>query len=318
METQTQTQASGAKDFFINLGAIVALYTLVYNLISLLFTVINKAYPQITNGYDYMGSTSISWPVATLVIFFPIFILLMWLLEREYKANPEKQSSGIHKWLTYITLFIAGLTIAGDLITVLYYFIDGQELTTGFLLKVLVLLVIAVAVFAYYLSDVLGKLTAKSRNIYRVVALLIIIGSVVWGFSVLGSPRTQQLFKYDEQKVNDLQSMNSEIQNYFYDKKVLPQSLSEISNSNYYISSLIDKQNSKPYEYIKTNDTSYQLCAEFNKDSKEATTPNIYARPIGYPSWTHSAGHYCFTETVTPNTYTNPNLNNYPKPIQVQ
>jgi hypothetical protein len=129
METKTT-----ARDFFINLGAIVALYTLVGSLISLLFTVVDKAYPRIVNGYDYMSSTSISWPVATLVIFFPIFILLMWLLEKDYRVSPERQSVGIHKWLTYITLFISGLVIAGDLITVLYYFIDGQELTKGFLL----------------------------------------------------------------------------------------------------------------------------------------------------------------------------------------
>ncbi|MGH7250038.1 MAG: DUF5671 domain-containing protein, partial [Minisyncoccia bacterium] len=124
MEPQTKTSA---KDFFINLGAIVALYTTVVSLVNLLFTVINTAYPQITSGYNYLSSQSISWPVATLIIFFPIFLLLMWLLGKDYKIHPEKQNSGIHKWLTYITLFIAGLTIAIDLITVLYYFLDGQE-----------------------------------------------------------------------------------------------------------------------------------------------------------------------------------------------
>ncbi len=91
METQTNGRA---KDVFINLGAIIALYTLVISLINLLFTVINTAYPQITNGYSYMGSSSISWPVATLIIFFPIFILLMWLQEKEYAVSPEKQNSG--------------------------------------------------------------------------------------------------------------------------------------------------------------------------------------------------------------------------------
>ena len=103
---------SNAKDFFINLGAIVALYTVVGSLISLLFTVINRAYPQIVSGYDYVGSQSISWPVAILIIFFPIFILLMWLLEKEYRQFPEKQNGGVHRWLTYITLFISGLVIA--------------------------------------------------------------------------------------------------------------------------------------------------------------------------------------------------------------
>ena len=87
MENTTQTKTS-AKDFFLNLGAIVALYTVVENLISLLFTVINKSYPQIVNGYNYSTSYSISFPVATLIIFFPIFILLMWLLNNSFITIP--------------------------------------------------------------------------------------------------------------------------------------------------------------------------------------------------------------------------------------
>src|SRR3989344_3324605 len=229
MEPQTK---GGVKDFFINLGAIVALYTLVGSLVNLLFTVINAAYPQITNGFNYMGSTSISWPVATLIIFFQIFILLMWLLEKEYKIYPEKQSTGIHKWLTYITLFLAGVAIAVDLITVLYYFIDGQELTTGFLLKIFVLLIIAGGIFSYYLSDILGKLTSKLRMIYRIIAFVIVVGSIIWGFSVLGSPRTQRLLKYDEQKISDLQNINNEITNYYSTQGTLPVDLTAIANGN--------------------------------------------------------------------------------------
>ncbi|HEV7424507.1 MAG TPA: DUF5671 domain-containing protein, partial [Candidatus Paceibacterota bacterium] len=160
---QTKSRGS-AKDFFLNLGAFIALYTLVGSLLGLLFTIINTAYPQIVNGYNYNGSSSISWPVATLVVFFPIFILLMWFLEREYRGEPEMQSSLAHRGLTYVTLFISGLVIAGDLITVVYYFIDGQELTTGFLLKVLVLFIIASSIFVYYISDLRGKLT-KSRRV---------------------------------------------------------------------------------------------------------------------------------------------------------
>ena len=193
METQTKTSA---KDFFINLGAIVALGVFVGNLISLLFTVINKAYPTTTSySYSYYGSYSISWPVASLIIVFPIYILLMWLMEREYTKEPEKRYVGIRKWLTYITLFLAGFATTGDLITVLYYFIDGQEMTTGFIMKVLSVLVVALAVFFYYISDIMGKLNVMSRKVWTLVSLLIIAGVIVWGFSVLGSPRTQQLLK---------------------------------------------------------------------------------------------------------------------------
>lgn len=311
METQTINPSStsgraSAKDFFINLGAIVALYTTVVSLVNLLFNVINTAYPQITNGYNYYGSQSISWPVATLIIFFPIYILLMWLLEREYVTSPEKQNIGIHKWLTYITLFIAGITIAVDLITVLYYFIDGQELTTGFLLKVLVLFIIATSIFAYYLSDVRGKLTSKSRIVWRIVAGVIVLGSIVWGFSVLGSPRTQRLYKYDEQKVTDLSGINDAVNSFYSTKGFLPKDFAELKTQNYY-SNVVDSQTQKEYEYKKTSNTTYSLCAEFNKDSKDnslnATTP-VYN--YGNISWIHTAGHYCFNQTINPNLYSKP------------
>src|SRR5438128_2154359 len=106
---------ASAKDFVINLGAIVALYTVSISLLDLLFTVINSAFPETTGNYYYGYSASISWPVATLIIFFPVFVLLMWLMEKSYLAEPEKRNLGVKRWLTYITLFIAGLAMAIDL-----------------------------------------------------------------------------------------------------------------------------------------------------------------------------------------------------------
>lgn len=311
METQVNPGANSgraggrAKDFFINLGAIVALYTSIGSLIDLLFTIINTAYPQVGYGYSYFGSESISWSVATLIVFFPVFLLLMWLLEQDYKVYPEKQSAGIHKWLTYLTLFLSGLIIAIDLITVLYYFLDGQELTTGFILKVLVLLIIAASVFAYYLHDVLGKLTAKSRVGWRLFSGAFILGSIVWGFVVLGSPHTQRLYKYDEQKINDLISLHSEITNYYNTKGALPRDLADLTAVSYYLN-VTDSQSKKPYEYEKTGDTTYNLCAEFNKDSKEKDNANSVAMyPYG-ASWTHPAGQHCFSQTVNPDIYSKP------------
>ena len=77
--TISTTQKSNAKDFILNLGAIIALFTIVWNVINLLFTAINKAFPQIGTIHSYLiQSYSISFPVATLIIFFPIFVFLMW------------------------------------------------------------------------------------------------------------------------------------------------------------------------------------------------------------------------------------------------
>jgi hypothetical protein len=303
METQTKTSA---KDFFINLGSMIALAIIVGHLIDLLFTVINRAYPTTTSySYGYYGSYSISWPVATLIIAFPVYILLMWLLERDYTKEPEKRFVGLRKWLTYITLFVAGFATAGDLVTVLYYFIDGREMTAGFIMKVLSVLVVALAVFFYYIYDVMGKLNGTSRKVWVGVSILIILGSVVWGFSVLGSPRTQQLLKYDEQKVSDLQNINNQVTNYYADKGTLPNTLEEMANGNYYITQ-VDQQKQKPYDYKKTDEITYNLCAEFNKASPDTIGSNMYTSPVSYSSWNHPAGYHCFVETINPNMYSKP------------
>lgn len=266
----------------------------------MIFTVIDKVYPPITNGY-YNSSSSISWPVATLVVFFPIFILLMWLLEKEYRVEPERQNSGIHKWLTYLTLFISGLTIAVDLIYILYKFIDGQDLTTGFVLKVFALLVVVSSIFIYYISDLRGKLTPSYRMFWRGFAVFIVLGSVIWGFVVLGSPATQRKYKYDDTKVNDLMNINSAVQSYYSNKGVLPKSFTDLSTQNYYIIQ-VDSQTQKNYEYIMTSNTSYQLCAEFNMASDDNTkNPQMY--PYGGAGWTHPAGRYCFVQTISPAMY---------------
>ncbi|OHA99875.1 MAG: hypothetical protein A3H52_02645 [Candidatus Zambryskibacteria bacterium RIFCSPLOWO2_02_FULL_39_26] len=294
-----ESQRNRTKDFFLDVAATVALYTLVISLLNLLFTVINRAYPKIGNSYQYFGSQSISWPVAILVILFPIFIYLMWYIGRN--MNEERKNSGIHKFLTYLTVFIAGAVVAGDLVTVLYYFIDGQELTAGFLLKVLAIIVVVGSVFMYYISDIKGKLTGTSRNFWRSFAFIVAIGSIVWGFSVLGSPRTQRLYKYDDQKISDLANIKGAVENHYTISGALPTALDSL-DLNYYFSK-VDSQTQKSYEYKKISDLKYELCAEFNKASDKALS-QVYM--YGNVSWNHQAGRYCFTQTINPNTYSKP------------
>lgn len=299
----TQNTKISAKDLFLNLGAFVALYTVVISLVNLLFTVINSAYPQVNTYYGYNSSANISWPVAVLVIFFPTLILLYWLLEKQYVIEPDRQRIGVHKWLSYITLFVSGLAMAGDLVTVLYYFLNGEELTTGFLLKVLVVLVIALGIFMYFISDIRGKLNAKMRIIWRIIAGVVVVGSVVWGFVVLGSPYTQRLYKYDDQKVVDLQNINSYIQNYYTQRGNLPNTLEDISQLQY-VQIPLDRQSGKSYEYhlINQNTKSYQLCAEFNKSSsvQNNTSYVLYSSEV---NWKHEIGHKCFDLTIPLNMY---------------
>ncbi len=307
IENMSPKPKTTPKDFFINLGAIVALYTVVVTLLNLLFTIINVAYPKVTSYYSYYpGSQSISFPVATLIIFFPVYILFMWLLERGYFSEPEKKNLPVRRWLTYITLFVSGLVLAGDLVTVIYYWIDGQELTAGFLLKALSVLVVIFVVFMYYITDIRGKLTSISRKVWLSVAVVIILGSVLWGFSVLGSPRTQRLIKYDSQKVTDLQNIQYQIINYWQMKGKLPTDLASLNDSISGYVAPTDSQTKQAYVYKVVGVKSFQLCADFNLPN--TNTNSLISKPIGYDgynsdNWNHDKGGKCFDKTIDEQLY---------------
>jgi len=299
---------SHAKDVFLNLASMITLYSAAAALLNLLFTVINKAFPQITPYYyGYYSTSSISFPVATLIIVFPLYILFMWLIERDLAGSLEARGSGIRKWLIYITLFISGGLVVGDLVAVVYKFIDGQELTLGFLLKVLSILVVAGVVFWYYITDIRNRLTPSLRKVSAIVATIFVIAAIVVGFMVIGSPRDQRLVKYDEQKGIDLQAINQNIISYYDMKGILPVSLNELSNSGNYIMVPVDPQTNEQYEYriIDANNKAYELCANFNTDTMQTVKGMPVTRPDGgyLNTWNHPAGQYCFSQTIPLSSY---------------
>ncbi len=304
--TSSGSSKTSAKDFFLNLGLIVALYATVMSFVSLLFTTIDSAFPKITNAYQYYNP-SISMPVAILIISFPILILLSWILEKGYRTEPEKRGLAIRKWLSYLTLFVAGAVLASDLISVIYLFIDGQDLTINFLLKALVVFLVAGFVFMHYIQDIQDKVSAKCRKTRPIVIAVIILASIVWGFSVLGSPKTQRLIKYDSQKVSDLEQIQWQVVSYWQTKGMLPESLEEIiSDKGYYFVLPKDPQTNDDYIYKKVDNMTFNLCAEFNKE--DLRYQNKYeqypkASIIQNENWNHGVGEQCFTRVIDPVAY---------------
>lgn len=298
-----------AKDFFLHLGTIVTFYASVVALVTLLFEAINVAYPQVTNYYQYY-SPSISFQVATLIVVFPLFILLSWLLQKTYANEPALKESWLRKWLAYITLFVAGGVVAGDLITVVYMFLDGRELTTGFLLKVLTLLVIVGGVFVYYLRDIRNAISSGERMGWRVIAILVIVGSIIIGFSVLGSPASQRQLRYDAQRISDLQNIQWQVVNFYQQKGSIPDNLTQLEDP---ISGFVaprDPKTNELYEYklIGQSAKAFELCATFDREMSAKNSSMAY--PVyteglgkGGENWQHGVGRQCFTRTIDPELY---------------
>ncbi len=303
------TNKASAKDFFLHLGAMVGLYTVAVSFINLLFKVINKAFPEVgASVYGWGAGSEISLPVATLIVFFPIFVFLSRMVHKIYIENPAKKDLAIRKWLTYITLFVAGIALAGDLVTVLYKFLDGQDLTAAFFLKALTVLLVAGIVFWFYIQDIRDKVSASSRKIWSMGVGIIILVAIILGFSVLGSPQSQRLIRYDNQKVTDLQNIQYQVISYWQMNGKLPTSLSDMSAAQPYNIIPKDPQSQTTYEYQKTDVMDFNLCAEFNKENM---TNNLYygdgmvrvgikGNIIQNDNWNHPAGRACFSRVIDP------------------
>lgn len=139
-----------ARETFIYLVLFVCLYISAWAFGALLFEFVNRGLPDPLRLYENWDDTQLRMSVAMLIVAFPIYLWLSSLMTKAIRLDPDKRGSKIRKWLTYLTLFVAAATIIGDLIT-LFFNLLGGELTLRFFLKVVVVLVIAGAIFGWYL-----------------------------------------------------------------------------------------------------------------------------------------------------------------------
>lgn len=307
MEPSTVNVRATPKDFFLYLAAIATLYISTASILRLLFEIINILFPDPLTSFRDPYSTSIRLSIASLIIIFPVYLFISWYLGRSLKAEPTKRELGIRKWLIYLTLFIAGAIIIGDLIALINTFLGG-EITTRFILKVISILVVTGAIFGYYGVDLKksgGVSPVGAKTFASVVSAFVLI-SIVGGFIVMGSPATIRKIKFDQTRVYHLQDIQSQTLNYWQQKRVLPNTLTELNNplANYTVPN--DPSTNTSYTYEKTGDLSFRLCATFEAQSTDSEN---YARELylkgldGSNNWQHGTGEICFDRTIDPALY---------------
>lgn len=287
------------RDFFIHLGIIITLYISAISLINLFFNAINAVYPDKLEYYVDPYSGSLRWAIASLIIIFPLFLLLSWLSARDIRRDQTRADIAVRKWLTYLTLFLAGIAIVTDLVVLINTFLGG-EITTRFVLKVISILVVTGIIFYYYITDLRkGSAAGSYKKTWGIVGAVIVLASVVAGFAVIGSPATARKMKFDDRRVSDIQNIRSNIFNYWQMKGSLPKSLDELSNLNYYSKAPVDPETNAPYEYQPSGPTLFSLCAVFDRSNKSDPYQGR-----SYPEFqVHGEGRTCFPYSIDPALY---------------
>jgi len=307
------------KDFFLWAGAIITFYWSVIAFILLTFDYINYTFPNALSYYPADPYQSgISYEMASIIVLFPIYLLLMWIIRGDMTRDSSRKEIWVRRWALILTLFVAGIAMAVDLITLLTTFLNGEELTTAFLLKVLIIFLVAAGVFMHFISDLHGYWDRfpGRRNSVRIGVAVLALVTIVAGFFIVGTPQQARLARFDAQKVNDLQNIQSQITTYYQAKQKLPGAMNDLNNSLNYGPVPVDPQSGEQYVYRPGEGLSFKLCATFNAESRANQMPSPETRAIvalapigvkgGVPpqdNWQHSSGNVCFDRTIDPSFY---------------
>jgi hypothetical protein len=320
---KTEKQKSSPKDVFMHLLMIATLYVSTFSFVSLWLDYINFLFPDPLNYYYQGILDGILWSTAVLIVVFPVYIFSSRLIAKEMAAEPEKHEIRARKWLVYLTLFLAAIAIIVDVVTLVYNFLSG-ELSVKFFLKIFAVLLVAGAVFGYYLWDV--KRTpwqaSKLPRMFARVTSGVVLASIITSFFLVGSPAHQRDVRLDNQRVSDLQNIQSQIINYWQQKEQLPAKQEDLSDSISGFMPAVDPETGAAYEYVVKGTLEFDLCATFKTASIGTDTADRYPKPmpIGFSgdpysqNWTHEAGRTCFTRSIDPALY----KINKPVPVIVQ
>lgn len=149
-------------------------------------------------------------------------------------------------------------------------------------------------------------------KIFTYVVIGVVAVAVVASFFIIGTPGDERLRRFDDKRVSDLSSIQSETLNFWIKKERLPQTLSELESDLSYFTVPVDPQTKAPYEYKVLSQYQFELCASFITENT-STQDNYPTSPYGFESkWNHGAGRTCFTRTIDPELYKTENNKDIP------
>lgn len=298
----------------VNFFSFVLLGFIVYGLFALFFGIITLAFPDTTLDSTYYANDAqdgIRYATAALIIALPLYWLALRMWFARFRSNPTAHESRVTKFLTYLVLLAAAIVIVGDMVAVIYTFLDG-DLTVRFLLKALTVVAIAGGTFGFYYLErrevqYRRQVGQQTFRLFGAAVIAVTVLGIIMGFVLGGSPVTARAQATDQQRAQNLESTASCIDNFVSAYRRLPANLAEVKTSNTgCYGTMADPETGTPFDYrpstMVMNPTTmvlegdYDLCATFATDTTAtANTTETYLLP-----WSeHPAGRACDTRTVS-------------------
>lgn len=248
------------------------------------------------NGYfRSWATTGMRWSVASLLVGYPIFLFLGWRLAARKRKDAERRRSRVHAWLTYVTLIFAAGALIGDLVAVVFQFLNG-ELQSRFLAKAAVVGAVSTAILWNYSRDVERHASGVdlAGRALALVATLVAGALVAWAFTIVRSPYSARLQLADEQRLQGLVETTRLVDCHYTYAGRLPESLEALG------AYMTDRAQRLPvadgctnvtpadpvtgayYAYRIVDENTFEICANFAVGWPDAEGESREWRPGGY------------------------------------
>ncbi|MDA9352804.1 hypothetical protein N9Q86_02485 [Porticoccaceae bacterium] len=123
-----------------------------------------------------------------------------------------------------------------------------------------------------------------------IITSTLVVGSILVGLYIAGSPSEQRLIRLDNKRVSALGGFANSV--YYYRQRTgrMPENLEDLVDGQMLSSLPLDPVTAEPYTLQVTENGGYRLCAEFSRPSVKQRENNF---------WDHPAGFHCFELSAT-------------------
>lgn len=295
-----QIENNAAKFAFYYILSLIALIFTALSTGMIIFQIINKNIADviIQNVSDF-SPDQLKFAISALVISAPIFYITNWQILKNLFSGSFNKDSDVRKGLTYLVLLVSSVVMLGWLIAIVNNFLDG-ELTIKFILKALVAIGLAAAIFTFYYYDIKRDKVAGQKDeiirIYFYSSLAVVAIVFIAGLFIMESPQKTRERKMDNAVLENFEDINRAIGTYYGDNEKLPADLEIIESDFSYITDedLENSATGEKYEYKIKSANIYELCATFKTSNKNEEYDDYYQ-----DNWPHDAGYQCLSQRVS-------------------
>jgi len=121
------------------------------------------------------------------------------------------------------------------------------------------------------------------------LATCVVLGAVIAGVVLLESPREARLRRFDERRVEDLRTLAFAVDAYWSREGRLPDSLSDLAETQGIPEGLVDPETSEAYEYRVIGERTFELCAVFAREARTGARNALFRS-----RWDHDKGRAWF------------------------